>query len=66
MYTYGDNDYIYRYAVSGGSDEQCKIYDLVKRVEHGVLGHHDGTVSCVATHAPTAHLITASDDNSVR
>jgi protein MAK11 len=54
-----------RYAVSGGSDEQCKIYDMVKRVEHGVLGHHDGTVSCVATHAPTAHLITASDDNSV-
>ena len=52
--------------MSGGSDEQCKIYDLVKRVEHGVLGHHDGTVSCVVTHAPTAHLITASDDNSVR
>ena len=55
-----------RYAVSGGSDEQCKIFDLVRRVEHGVLDHHQGTVTCVATHLPTNHLLTASDDNSIR
>jgi len=54
-----------RFAVSGGSDENCKIFDLVKRVEHGVLGHHDGTVSALATHCPTSHLVTASDDNSL-
>ena len=55
-----------KYAISGGSDEQCKIFDLDKRVEHGVLAHHDGTVSCVTTHSPTSHLLTASDDNSIR
>merc|ERR1712227_255583 len=50
---------------SGGSDEQCEIFDLDKRVEHGALTHHEGTVSCLATHGPTAHLLTASDDNSI-
>ena len=54
-----------KYAISGGSDEQCKIFDLDKRVEHGALTHHEGTVSCVATHGPTSHLLTASDDNSI-
>jgi protein MAK11 len=49
----------------GGSDEQCKIFDLDKRVEHGALTHHEGTVSCVVTHGPTAHLLTASDDNTI-
>ena len=34
-------------------------------MEHGALTHHEGTVSCVATHGPTAHLLTASDDNSI-
>ena len=54
-----------RFAVSGGSDENCKIFDLVKRVEHGLLDHHEGTVSALVTHGPSAHLITASDDNSL-
>jgi len=54
-----------KFAISGGSDEQCKIFDMDKRVEHGVLAHHDGTVSCVTTHSPTSHLLTASDDNSI-
>jgi len=54
-----------RFAVSGGSDENCKIFDLVKRVEHGVLDHHEGTVSALVTHGPTSHLVTASDDNSI-
>ena len=55
-----------KYAITGGSDEQCKLFDLDKRVEHGVLAHHDGTVSCVTTHDLTSHLVTASDDNSIR
>jgi len=54
-----------KFAISGGSDEQCKIFDMDKRVEHGVLAHHDGTVSCLTTHSPTSHLLTASDDNSI-
>ena len=54
-----------RFAVSGGSDENCKIFDMVKRVEHGVLDHHEGTVSSLVTHGPSSHIITASDDNSL-
>jgi len=54
-----------KYAVSGGSDEICKIFDMTKRAEHGTLMHHEGTVSCLATHSSTSHLVTASDDNSI-
>jgi len=54
-----------KYVVSGGSDEICKIFDMTKRSEHGTLMHHEGTVSCLATHSPTSHLVTASDDNSL-
>jgi len=54
-----------KYVVSGGSDEICKIFDMTKRAEHGTLMHHEGTVSCLATHCATSHLLTASDDNSV-
>jgi len=54
-----------KYAISGGSDEICKIYDVTKRAEHGTLMHHEGTVSCLATHSSTSHLVTASDDNSI-
>jgi len=53
-----------KYVVSGGSDEMCKIFDMSKRSEHGVLMHHEGTVSSMCTHPPS-HLLTASDDNSV-
>jgi len=54
-----------KYAVSGGSDEICKIFDMTKRAEHGTLMHHEGTVSCLATHSSTSHLVTASDDNTI-
>jgi protein MAK11 len=54
-----------KYAVSGGSDEICKIFDMTKRAEHGTLMHHEGTVSCMATHSSTSHLVTGSDDNTI-
>jgi len=54
-----------KFVISGGSDEQCKIFDMNKRVEHGVLDHHMGTVSCVSTHLPSNYLLSASDDNSI-
>merc|ERR1711970_405237 len=38
---------------------------MTKRAEHGTLMHHEGTVSCLATHSATSHLLTASDDNSL-
>merc|ERR1719219_1440040 len=53
-----------KFAISGGSDDSCKIYDMLERRELGTLQHHDGIVTCVATQAPS-HLITASDDNSL-
>jgi len=53
-----------KYAFSGGTDEVCKIYDMVSRTEHGTLMHHEGTVSCMTTHG-SSHLLTASDDNSI-
>lgn len=53
-----------KYAISGGTDEICKIYDMVSKTEHGSLMHHQGTVSCLATQPPS-HLISASDDNSI-
>ena len=37
-----------KFVISGGSDDMCKIFDLVARVEHGHLTHHDGTVACAA------------------
>jgi len=54
-----------KYVISGGSDEICKIFDMTKRAEHGTLMHHQGTVSCLATHSATSHLLTASDDNTI-
>jgi len=53
-----------KFSISGGSDDSCKIYDMLERRELGTLQHHDGIVTCVATQAPS-HLITASDDNSL-
>lgn len=53
-----------KFVISGGSDEQCKVFDLVKRVEHGQLMHHMGTVSCLAGYGK-AYLFSASDDNSL-
>jgi len=53
-----------KYAISGGTDEVCKIYDFTTKTEHGTLMHHEGTVSCLASQPPS-HLLTASDDNSI-
>jgi len=53
-----------KYVISGGSDEMCKVFDMRKRTEHGTLMHHEGTVSCMATHPPS-HLFSAGDDNSI-
>lgn len=53
-----------KYVISGGSDEMCKVFDMNSRTEHGVLMHHEGTVTCLATHPPS-HLLTAGDDNTL-
>lgn len=53
-----------KFLVSGGSDEVCKIFNMVDRVEHGQLVHHDGTVACLEAHGRN-YLFSASDDNSL-
>jgi len=53
-----------KFAISGGSDDSCKIYDMIERRELGTLQHHDGIVTCMATQPPS-HLLSASDDNSL-
>jgi len=30
-----------KFAISGGSDDSCKIYDMLERRELGTLQHHD-------------------------
>jgi len=52
-----------KFCISGGSDELCKVFDMSARVEGGTLMHHEGTVSCLASHEQ--HLVSASDDNSL-
>jgi len=53
-----------KFIVSGGSDDMCKVVDMSKRVESGVLNHHEGTVSCL-TGFGKKFLLTGSDDNSL-
>jgi hypothetical protein len=30
-----------RYTISGGTDEQCKVFDMTDRKESGTLIHHE-------------------------
>merc|ERR1719233_2502388 len=53
-----------KFVISGGSDNLCKVSDMSKRVESGVLNHHEGTVSCL-TGFGKKFLLTGSDDNSL-
>jgi len=53
-----------RFVITGSSDELCKVYDLKKRNENGLLDHHNGTVTCLAGH-DKKYLMTASDDKSL-
>lgn len=53
-----------RFVITGSSDELCKVYDLKKRNENGLLDHHNGTVTCLAGH-DKKYLMTASDDKTL-
>jgi len=35
-----------KFAISGGSDDSCKIYDMLERRELGTLQHHDVRWDC--------------------
>ncbi|XP_063154984.1 p21-activated protein kinase-interacting protein 1 [Candoia aspera] len=50
-----------RYVVTGSRDETIQIYDMKKKVEHGALVHHNGTVTCLEFYG-SAHLLSGAED----
>lgn len=53
-----------RYIATGSKDETIYIYDMKKKVEHGALLHHNGTVSCLEFYGNT-HLISGAEDGLI-
>ncbi|MGH0131643.1 UNVERIFIED_CONTAM: hypothetical protein FKN15_056725 [Acipenser sinensis] len=53
-----------RYLATGSKDETIQLYDLKKRVEHGSLLHHDGTISCLEFYGRT-HLLSGGEDGLI-
>ncbi|XP_052013397.1 p21-activated protein kinase-interacting protein 1 isoform X2 [Apodemus sylvaticus] len=50
-----------RYVVTGSKDETIHIYDMKRKVEHGALLHHTGTVTCLKFYG-SRHLISGAED----
>ncbi|XP_020485589.2 p21-activated protein kinase-interacting protein 1-like [Labrus bergylta] len=53
-----------RFVVTGSKDETIQLYDMKKRVEHGALLQHDGTVTCLEFYG-TSHLLSGGEDGLV-
>jgi len=53
-----------RFIVTGSKDETVQVYDMKKRVEHGALLHHDGTITCLEFYG-TAHLLSGGEDGLI-
>ncbi|XP_049998151.1 p21-activated protein kinase-interacting protein 1 [Alexandromys fortis] len=53
-----------RFVVTGSKDETIHIYDLKKKIEHGALLHHSGTVTCLKFYG-TRHLISGAEDGLI-
>ncbi|XP_069469540.1 p21-activated protein kinase-interacting protein 1 [Ambystoma mexicanum] len=53
-----------RYVATGSKDETIQIYDMKKKVEHGALLHHNGTISCLEFYG-TAHLLSGAEDGLI-
>ncbi|KAJ1200517.1 hypothetical protein NDU88_004341 [Pleurodeles waltl] len=53
-----------RYVATGSKDETIQIYDMRKKVEHGALLHHNGTVSCLEFYG-TSHLLSGAEDGLI-
>ncbi|CAN9502987.1 unnamed protein product [Ophioblennius macclurei] len=50
-----------RFVVTGSKDETIQVYDMKKKIEHGVLLHHDGTISCLEFYS-NSHLLSGGED----
>ncbi|XP_075069160.1 p21-activated protein kinase-interacting protein 1 [Mixophyes fleayi] len=53
-----------RFVTTGSKDETIQIYDLKKKVEHGVLLHHNGSITCLEFHGNT-HLLSGAEDGLI-
>ncbi|XP_075953265.1 p21-activated protein kinase-interacting protein 1-like [Anarhichas minor] len=53
-----------RFVVTGSKDETIQLYDMKKRVEHGALLHHDGTITCLEFYG-TSHLLSGGEDGLI-
>nr|XP_020446958.1 p21-activated protein kinase-interacting protein 1 [Monopterus albus] len=53
-----------RFVVTGSKDETIQMYDMKKKVEHGALLHHDGTITCLEFYG-TSHLLSGAEDGLI-
>ncbi|KAF5925047.1 p21-activated protein kinase-interacting protein 1 isoform X1 [Diceros bicornis minor] len=53
-----------RFVVTGSKDETIQIYDMKKKVDHGALVHHNGTVTCLKFYG-NRHLISGAEDGLI-
>lgn len=53
-----------RFVVTGSKDETIQLYDMKKKIEHGALLHHDGTITCLEFHG-TSHLLSGGEDGLI-
>ncbi|XP_051826659.1 p21-activated protein kinase-interacting protein 1 isoform X1 [Antechinus flavipes] len=53
-----------RFVVTGSKDETIHIYDMKKKVEHGALLHHNGTINCLKFFG-NGHLISGGEDGLI-
>ncbi|XP_053322373.1 p21-activated protein kinase-interacting protein 1 [Spea bombifrons] len=53
-----------RFVATGSKDETIQIYDMKKKVEHGSLLHHNGTITCLEFYGNT-HLLSGAEDGLI-
>uniref|UniRef100_A0A8C5QB10 PAK1 interacting protein 1 n=1 Tax=Leptobrachium leishanense TaxID=445787 RepID=A0A8C5QB10_9ANUR len=53
-----------RFVATGSKDETIQVYDMKKKVEHGALLHHNGTITCLEFHRNT-HLLSGAEDGLI-
>lgn len=53
-----------RFVVTGSKDETIQLYDMKKKIDHGALLHHDGTITCLEFHG-TSHLLSGGEDGLI-
>uniref|UniRef100_A0A8D0MGU5 p21-activated protein kinase-interacting protein 1 n=1 Tax=Sus scrofa TaxID=9823 RepID=A0A8D0MGU5_PIG len=53
-----------RFVVTGSKDETIHIYDMKKKVDHGALVHHNGTITCLKFYG-SRHLISGAEDGLI-